>query len=155
MAVVIPFAIGTAALRSASQLWADIVFGLTVGTLLFATYKATGAGGVARFWWAGFATFGWGSLAAGFVLMSQNPDLCDPADPVFTRIYTQIGGREFILFESDGTAAAAKRWTALLFIIQCLVSLLLSFVGAAILGVFARRTIREDGQDCECPPTSV
>lgn len=155
MAVVIPMAIGLAALRSPSQLWAGIVFCLTVGALLFATYRATCTGGAARFWWLGFATFGWVSLAAGLAVMSLNPDFCDPSDPVGRLIYTRIGGREFILFESDGSAAAAKRWTALRFILACLVSLLLTFVGAVIFSVLTRRKFRREGQACERPPTSA
>jgi hypothetical protein len=155
MAVVIPIAIGSAALRSQSQLWAGIVFCLTGGTLLFATYRATCTGGAARFWWLGFATFGWGSLAAGLAVMSLNPASCDPWDPVGRMIYMQIGGRRFLLFVSDGSAAAEKRWTALLFILHCLVSLLLSFLGAVIFSVFTRRKFRREGQDCEGPPSSA
>lgn len=46
MAVMIPLSIGFAALRSANQVWVNIVFNLVVAVLLVATYKAKCAQGI-------------------------------------------------------------------------------------------------------------
>ena len=47
MAVMIPVALGPAALREATQFWVDIVFNFVVASLLLATYKAKCSRGTA------------------------------------------------------------------------------------------------------------
>jgi hypothetical protein len=63
MGLVVVVAVGVAALRFASDLWADILLVLTLGTLgaaVLAFHERTGA---KRSWWRGFALFGWGYVA--------------------------------------------------------------------------------------------
>jgi hypothetical protein len=62
MGLVVVVAVGVAALRFASELWAGILLMLTLGTLgaaVLALHERTGA---KRAWWRGFALFGWGYL---------------------------------------------------------------------------------------------
>jgi hypothetical protein len=62
MGLVVVVAVGVAALRFASGLWAGVLLLLTLGVLgaaVLAFHERTGA---KRAWWRGFALFGWGDL---------------------------------------------------------------------------------------------
>jgi hypothetical protein len=62
MGLVVVVAVGVAALRFASDLWAGILLMPTLGTLgaaVLAFHERTGS---LRSWWRGFALFGWGYL---------------------------------------------------------------------------------------------
>jgi hypothetical protein len=62
MGLVVVVAVGVAALRFASEMWAGILLMLTLGVLgaaVLAFHERTGA---RRAWWRGFALFGWGYL---------------------------------------------------------------------------------------------
>jgi hypothetical protein len=62
MGLVVVVAVGVAALRFASELWAGVLLMLTLGVLgaaVLAFHERTGA---SRSWWRGFALFGWGYL---------------------------------------------------------------------------------------------
>jgi hypothetical protein len=55
-------ALGCAALRSPSELWASSLFTFTIVVLLAAILRAILRRGPARAFWIGFALFGWGYL---------------------------------------------------------------------------------------------
>jgi hypothetical protein len=62
MAVVMVAALGVAAFRSDSDLWAAAVFTATLFTLAAAVLAAAQRRGTERAFWPGFALFGWGYL---------------------------------------------------------------------------------------------
>jgi hypothetical protein len=66
MAVVLLVAVGVAALRSASDLWAGALFTLALGVLAIAALGAVSLRGRQRASWAGFAALGWGYLLLAF-----------------------------------------------------------------------------------------
>src|SRR4051812_41413088 len=66
MAAVVLVAVGTASLRSASELWASLVLTLTLGVLATAIPGALFGGRPRRPFWTGVAVFGWGYPALAF-----------------------------------------------------------------------------------------
>jgi hypothetical protein len=60
-------AVTIAALREATDLWDSGVFTLTLGLLLASVLLAAHRTGQGRAYWLGFATFGWGYLAAALI----------------------------------------------------------------------------------------
>ncbi len=66
MAVVLFVAVGFAALRSPTELWASVIFTLAVFILLVAVIKVVGQDGPERSFWLGFSVFGWGHLLLAF-----------------------------------------------------------------------------------------
>ena len=71
MAVVLFVAVGFAALRSTSALWASAVFTLTVALLSASILGAVARRGDARLPWHGFAVFGWAYLLTTFWLWPE------------------------------------------------------------------------------------
>jgi hypothetical protein len=67
LTVVLFFAIGFAALREASDLWASGIFTLTLGVLLLSILLAVYRTAARRAFWVGFALLGWGYLALSVV----------------------------------------------------------------------------------------
>jgi hypothetical protein len=65
MASVVLFAVGGAALRSASPLWASIIFSLTLGILATAVLGSLFSRR-SRPFWSGFVLFGWGYMTLVF-----------------------------------------------------------------------------------------
>jgi hypothetical protein len=137
MALMIPLALGLAALQSATQLWVNIVYNLVVAVLLIATYKAKCSQGVGGVWWTGFAAFGWAHLVLGLLGMpwgqhfGVQPEL----------VTGEITGRVVALLESDTSAAVLQRAMARALVIHCVLCLLLSLLGATIFRFFAARRI--------------
>jgi hypothetical protein len=74
MGAVLVAALGLAALRNASELWAGVTFLATCGVLCLAIVGVVCRGGGERAWWLGFALFGWGYLALAF----WSPSICRP-----------------------------------------------------------------------------
>jgi hypothetical protein len=68
MAAVLVLAVGFAALRAASALWASAVFTLTVILFAAAILGAVASRGPSRIAWLGFGVFGWTYLLATFWL---------------------------------------------------------------------------------------
>src|SRR5689334_9877107 len=66
MVAVLVAAVGLAALRFATPMWASSVHTVFLGLLLAALLGACLATGRARAGWLGFAVFGWGYLLFGF-----------------------------------------------------------------------------------------
>jgi hypothetical protein len=62
MGLVVVVAVGVAALRFASELWASILLMLTLGVLGAAVLAFHDRTRARRAWWRGFALFGWGYL---------------------------------------------------------------------------------------------
>jgi hypothetical protein len=63
MGLVVVVAVGVAALRFASELWAGVLLMLTLGVLGAAVLTFHERAGAKRAWWRGFARFGWGYVA--------------------------------------------------------------------------------------------
>lgn len=63
MGAVLIVAIGLAALRSASEIWAGVIFLSTCGVLALAIVGIFCRREAERAWWLGFALFGWGYMA--------------------------------------------------------------------------------------------
>src|SRR4051794_30069555 len=93
MVLVLFLAVGAAALRSASSVWASFLFTLTIGVLATAILGALFAGRPRRPFWAGVALFGWGSMILAFapwfhqevkphLLTSRLAALAGPALPI-------------------------------------------------------------------------
>jgi hypothetical protein len=61
-------AVGVAALRFASELWAGVLLMLTLGVLGAAVLAFHERSGASRAWWRGFALFGW-----GYVVLAMGP----------------------------------------------------------------------------------
>src|SRR4051812_8111943 len=133
MAIMIPLALGFAALQAATQVWVNITFNLVVAALLTATYQAKRHKGAAGAWWAGFASFGWAHLVLGLIGMPWgqhfgiSPDL----------VTQEVIGRLVSLLEPDTSAAALKTWTAKNLVVHCISSLLFGLIGAAVFSQFA------------------
>jgi hypothetical protein len=66
MGVVLLIALGCAALRSGSALWASILLTVDFVLLGFASLAIAYRRGARRAWWVGFAVFGWGYLGLAF-----------------------------------------------------------------------------------------
>src|SRR4051794_18003090 len=114
MVIMIPLALGLAALQAATQVWVNIIFNLVVAALLTATYQAKHYKGAAGAFWAGFASFGWAHLVLGLIGMpwgqhyGVSPDL----------VTQEVTGLLVSLLEADTSAAAMKTWTAKLLIVH-------------------------------------
>jgi hypothetical protein len=140
MAIMIPIALGLAALQVATQLWVNIIFNLVVAALLTATYKAKRHTGAAGAWWGGFAAFGWAHLVLGLIGMPWgqhygiSPDL----------VTQEVTGRLASLLEPDTSVAALTRWTAKFLIVHCVSSLLFGLLGAVVFGIFASRDMASE-----------
>ncbi len=136
MFVMIPVAVGLAALINATQLWVDIVFHFVVVTLLFATYKAKVSAGIVGAWWTGFAAFGWLQLVFGMPRWERVPVLVTISLAVWFEDYLGL----------DSSAEMFEKLVARGFIIKSMLSLLVGFLGATIFGLSAsRRTTSERG----------
>ncbi len=66
MGVVLIVAIGLAALRSASDIWAGVIFLATCSVLALSIVGVICRREAERAWWLGFAIFGWGYMALAF-----------------------------------------------------------------------------------------
>jgi hypothetical protein len=135
MAIMVPIALGLAALHEATQVWVNLVFNLVVAALLTATYEAKRHKGVAGLWWAGFASFGWAHLVLGLIGMPWGQSFGISPDLVTQ----EVTGRLASLLEPDTSAAAVKTRTAKFLVVHCVSSLLFGLLGAAVFGLFASR----------------
>lgn len=103
MVVVILVAIGIAALRSASELWASFVLTLTFGLLATAGLGALFSRGERQVFWIGFAAFGW-----GYVLVCFCTDVGQRmvTNPIIDRFYAAHGPWKRVNFVIATPAAA-------------------------------------------------
>jgi hypothetical protein len=140
MAVMIPIALGLAALQSATQLWVNIVFNVVVAVLLIATYKAKCSQGIAGAWWVGFAAFGWAHLVLGLVGMPWGQHYGVQPEVVTGEITSRV----VALLEPDTSAAVLQRAMARALVVHCVVCLLHSLIGATVFSLFAARRIASE-----------
>jgi hypothetical protein len=140
MVVMIPLAIGLAAIRLATQLWVNLVFNFVVVVLLVATYQAKFSQGIDAAWWAGFSSFGWCHLVLGLLGNSfaqhygVQPEL----------VTAEITWRVLDLLESDTSVAALQRVIARALVVHCVMSLLIALLGATVFKYFAARRLESD-----------
>ncbi len=66
MGVVALLAVGMAALKSANQIWVDVITTLVLSIMLFAVLGVLNTTGPMRRFWSGFAVFGWACLIFGY-----------------------------------------------------------------------------------------
>jgi hypothetical protein len=161
-------AVGMAALRTNDELWAAVIFALTILTLCTAALVAIYRRGA----WAGFAVFGW---ALFFICQPHSAPALGPTTLPMTlayRIFFHIGnpaefptvsfqipghpaimadnqGEPYLAAVSGGSAGFRGRVPVnSLRAGLCLTSILVGFVGAIIGGFIARRCVaRGDSRD--------
>jgi hypothetical protein len=123
-------AIGLTAWRFAGIVWANIIFNLTVGVLIFATYQARFTPGRAGARWLGFATLGWAHLVLWLAGMpwgqSYSFNLSFITDVVFWILAADVGHDQLAFnLRVDSQPAIART-----VILQCLTSLIVGLLGA-------------------------
>jgi hypothetical protein len=84
--VIVYRAVGFAALRTPSWLWAGAVFSLVVATLLVATSAAVYRRGEQHAFWTGFALCGWFYLGLSLWLLKGS----EMAPPVITSVLIDL-----------------------------------------------------------------
>jgi len=91
MGVVLIVAIGLAALRNASDIWAGVIFLVTCGVLALSIVGMICRQEGERAWWLGFALFGWGYVALAFWPSHESglPQL--PTIALFERLSANLG----------------------------------------------------------------
>ena len=137
MAIIIPVALGLAALHEATQFWVDIVFNVVVVFLLLATYKAKCSRGIAGAYWTGFAAFGWAQLVLGLIGMPWGQHYGVSPNLVTLMIVDHVW--EYLSPTTSTPAAAVRELMARFLVIQSLLSLLLGLIGAMVFGFIASR----------------
>jgi hypothetical protein len=130
MGVVLVAAIGLTAWRFAGNVSANIIFNLTVGVLIVATYKARFTPGRAGARWLGFATLGWAHLVLWLAGMSWGQsysfNLSLITDVVFWILAADVGPDQLAFnLRLDSQPAIART-----LILQCLTSLIVGLLGA-------------------------
>lgn len=109
MGVVLICAVGVAALRAASALWAGGVLLLTLTVLGVTLLGAIFRRGARRAFWVGFALFGWGYLilACGpWFGQEVRPNLATSLvfDMVYARMHAVSTGEASVDYDGDGRA---------------------------------------------------
>jgi hypothetical protein len=89
MGVVLLAAVGLAALKNASGIWAGAMFMLTCAVLALAVVGVVCRSRAERAWWLGIALFGWGYLALAFLGPERFPRL--PTIPLLEAICLRLG----------------------------------------------------------------
>jgi hypothetical protein len=98
MGLIVVVAVGVAALRFASELWAGILLMLTLGVLGASVLAFHERAGARRAWWRGFALFGW-----GYAVLALGPWASDAIAPnlpttmgldkLYERMHPEVEGR--------------------------------------------------------------
>ena len=89
MGAVLIAAVGLAALRSASEMWAGVTFLATCAVLTFAVVAASCCGPEERAGWLAFSLFGWGYMALAFLSGRATPTL--PTSILLETVCRKIG----------------------------------------------------------------
>jgi hypothetical protein len=137
MGAVLIAAIGLTAWRFAGNVAANIVFNLTVGVLILATYQARFTSGRAGARWLGFATLGWAHLVLWLAGMpwgqSYAFNLTFITDLVFWILAANVGLDQLAFnLRLDSQPAIART-----VILQCLTSLIVGLLGAGAFSLGA------------------
>ena len=120
-------ALGLAALRSASEMWAGVTFLATCECLGLAAVGVICRGGDERAWWLGFAVFGWGYLAIFY--FSRYDSLKLPTSMVLEVIRAKLDGQEQV-----GLFLAQSLDPSFAMIGHCLWALLAAVLGGVLAG---------------------
>jgi hypothetical protein len=132
-------ALGLAALRSASEPWVGVVFGLTVAALLVASCKARYTRGPEGARWFGFALFGWAHLMA--FEMGPGDGMALPTYRLTLAIMGLAGLR-------NATWSDHVYNLAFIAIMRSLLSLVAGLIGAAVVSIiYARRRTGPERRD--------
>ncbi|MFI5461519.1 MAG: hypothetical protein ACHRXM_39505 [Isosphaerales bacterium] len=102
--VVLFLAVGFAALREASELWASGIFTLTLGVLLVSILLAVHRDSTRRAFWIGFALFGWGYLGPSLVPSIESRLITTKA---LAYLDSKVPGRSPAVFTIQFTTSAA------------------------------------------------
>ena len=133
MWAVVVAALGSAALRNASEVWAGATFLVTCGILCLAIVGIVCRTNESRAWWLGFALFGWGYLALAF-WSPQSLPTTHLLHVLEARIGAtqQVGGglRSVMLAGGFGGAASGGPDEHFQQIGHCLLALLAALLGA-------------------------
>ncbi len=90
MLIVLAAAVGLAALKNASRIWAGAMLLLTCGILALGVVGALCRQGAERVWWLGFSIFGWGYLALWWYL-PENAAFTMPTTTVLEILAPTLG----------------------------------------------------------------
>ena len=143
MAVVLLIAVGFAALRSPTELWASVIFTLAGFILLVAVIKAVGQEGSGRNFWLGFSVFGWGHLLLAFwssIGFRSSPNLVP-----FPKLLTSRLADVLLLYITAGDGGLSTYWTLvttsgtfehLFQVSHCLCSLVVALIGGMVTARF-------------------
>jgi hypothetical protein len=137
MAIIIPVALGLAALHEATQFWVDVVFNVVVVFLLLATCKAKFSQGIARAYWTGFAAFGWTQLVLGMIELGWGQAF--GVSPHLATLMIVEQAWEFLSPTASIPPSGLGELRARVLVIQSLLSLLLGLIGAMVFGFIASR----------------
>jgi hypothetical protein len=150
MWAVLVAALGLAALRSSSELWAGATFLATCGILCLAIVGIVCRTDETRAWWLGFALFGWGYLALAFWSPHSLPTTA-LLHMLEARLGTPkpVGGglKSVMLAGGFGGPIGGGPDEHFQQIGHCLLALLAALLGGVISSVmFGRRTERDENR---------
>ena len=142
MGVVLLVATGLAALRSASETWASVLFLATFVAFCIALVGAFGDAGARRGAWLGFAVFGWVYVGAAFEPYDFAPNLptdtllkvLAPSFGVDSRLLAGPFGRTWMQHAGFGRGAGVIGAKSFFQIGHCLIALLAGVIGALLGG---------------------
>jgi hypothetical protein len=149
MGVIVFVAVGFAALRYPTELWASVIFTLAGLILLVAVVKVVHQEGPGRSFWLGFSVFGWGHLLLAFwssIGFNSTPHLVPfpklltsrLADVVLLSINPGHGNTNLGIYWRMVTSSGT--FEPVLQISHCLLSLLVALIG----GIVTARFLRDD-----------
>ena len=153
MAVVVLAAIGLAALRSPTELWASAIFTVMVGLLGYALLGTMFGRAPKRKSWAGFAVFGWVYLILVFDIFSAKVQVKPPPllpvgllasmdsrlNPQVVMTWQDGGGSLSYINYSGPMPVLGSNSVALYHIAHSLVTLVVALVGSVMAGIVAAR----------------
>jgi hypothetical protein len=147
MALIAVVALGFSSLRAASPHWVNVVFALTVATLLVAAMRAIlTPSPTARRWWSGFSLFGWAHL----LLAGSQWWVTMPTQWLMHWSMESVAA-EFLPFPTRGPgytnamhAANGEFYLAATSLASLYLTLMIALVGGLLTGWLATRAERRD-----------
>lgn len=134
MAVVVLVAVGFAALKNPSEIWASCLFSLTVGLLLLALLGVAFGSGDRRMFWAGFSVFGWGYLILALLTHAFEASL--PTTLLIQDLHQRWNGTHALIASLNGTDSHDMD-AAFFQSGRSLATLLVALLGTVLVRVFA------------------
>jgi hypothetical protein len=132
MAVVLVLAVGLAALKSASDVWAGVVLMLTYGVLSLAIVGVLCCRDAERVWWIGFAVFGWGYIRSAAGWFSPFPLGNLPTVSLMHWLSAQLG----VVHEPDFQHLTTSETVGFNQISNCLWAMLFGILGGVLARAF-------------------